>query len=69
MQHDPHVTKADIKKRTVEKIDDIKRKVRDLSKIQGALEHLAGSCDGHGPLSECPILDALTGDEQKHHNH
>ena len=69
MQNDPHATKADIKERTVEKIEDIKKKIRDLSKIQGALEHLAGSCDGHGPLSECPILDALTGDEHKHHNH
>jgi hypothetical protein len=53
----------------VEKIEDIKKKVRDLSRIQEALEHLAGSCDGHGPLSECPIMDALTGDEHKHHNH
>jgi MerR family mercuric resistance operon transcriptional regulator len=53
----------------VEKIEDIKKKVRDLTKIQKALEHLDGSCDGQGPLSECPILDALTGDEHKHHNH
>jgi Cu(I)-responsive transcriptional regulator len=69
LQHDPHTTKADIKTRTVEKIEDIKKKVQDLTRIQKALEHLAGSCDGHGPLSECPILDALTGDEHKHHNH
>jgi len=69
MQHDPHATKADIKKRTVEKIEDIKKKVRDLSKIQGALEHLAGTCDGHGPLSECPIMDALTGEDPEHHHH
>ena len=69
IQHDPHATKADIKKRTVEKIEDIKKKVQDLIRIQEALEHLAGSCDGHGPLSECPILEALAGDEHEHHNH
>jgi Hg(II)-responsive transcriptional regulator len=69
LQNDPHATKADIKKRTVGKIDDIKKKVLDLVKIQEALEHLAGSCDGHGPLNECPILDALTGDEHEHHHH
>jgi Hg(II)-responsive transcriptional regulator len=69
LQNDPHATKADIKKRTIEKIEDIKKKVRDLSRIQEALEHLAGACDGHGPLSECPILDALTGDEHEHHHH
>jgi Hg(II)-responsive transcriptional regulator len=69
LQHCPNATKADIKERTVEKIEDIKKKVRDLIRIQKALEQLAGSCNGHGPLSECPILDALTGDEHKHHNH
>ena len=69
LQHDPHATKADIKKRTVEKIENIKKKVRDLTRIQHALEHLAGACDGRGPLSECPILEALTGNEHKHHHH
>ena len=69
IQHDPHATKADIKKRTVEKIEDIKKKVQDLIRIQEALEHLVGSCDGHGPLSECPILEALGGDEHEHHHH
>ena len=67
LQHDPHATKADVKKRTEEKIEDIKKRVQDLSKIQAALEHLAGACDGHGPMSECPIMDALTGQEHHHH--
>lgn len=69
LQLDPHTTKSDIKKRTVEKIKYIQKKIHDLSRIQEALEHLAKSCDGHGPLSECPILGSLTGDEHKHHNH
>jgi Cu(I)-responsive transcriptional regulator len=69
LQHDPHATKADVKKRTMEKIEDIKKRVQDLSKIQAALEHLAEACDGHGPMSECPIMDALTGHKHEHHNH
>ena len=69
LQHDPHATKADIKKRTVKKIENIKQKVRDLSRILHALEHLAGTCDGKGPLSECPILEALTGENHEHHKH
>lgn len=69
LQHDPHTTKSDIKERTVEKIKNIKKKVEDLVRIQEALEHLAGSCDGHGPLRECPIFDAFTGGEHKHHDH
>ena len=69
LQHDPHATKADIKKRTENKIEVIKKKVRDLSRIQEALEHLAGACDGRGPLSDCPILEALTGQEHEHQHH
>ena len=62
-RHDPHATKADIKDRTLTKIKDIEEKIIDLTRIKTALEHLASSCDGHGPLSECPILNALeTGD-------
>ena len=63
LRHDPHATKADIKDRTLAKIKDIEEKISDLSRIKTALEHLASSCDGHGPLNECPILNALeTGD-------
>ena len=69
LQNDPETTVADIKKRTEEKVKDIRKKVRDLIRIQEALEHLAESCEGHGPLSECPILEALSGDEHEHHNH
>ena len=64
LRHDPHATKADIKDRTLAKITDIAGKISDLSRIKTALEHLASSCDGHGPLDECPILHALeTGDD------
>ena len=60
LQHDPHTTRADIKNRTLAKIEDINRKVHDLTRIKAALEHLASECDGHGPLEGCPILAALT---------
>ena len=59
LRRDKHATKADIKKRTLEKIENVKRKRKDLTRILGALEHLASTCDGHGPVSDCPILDAL----------
>ena len=68
LQHNPHATKADIKQRTDEKIINIREKIRDLELMLGALEHLSDACDGHGSLDECPILEALTGDDQKHHH-
>jgi len=60
LQHDPHTTRADIKKRTLAKIEDITGKINDLTRIKEALEHLAAECDGRGPLAGCPILGALT---------
>ena len=69
IRHDPHATKADIKSRTVAKIKDIEEKIRDLTRIKTALEHLASSCDGHGPLDECPILEALDSDNKEHCKH
>ena len=59
LRQDQHATKADIKKRTLEKIEDVKSKRKDLTRILRALEHLASTCDGHGPVSDCPILGAL----------
>ena len=69
IRHDPHATKADIKNRTLDKIEDVKKKISDLTRIQKALEHLASSCEGHGPLDDCPILEALDSDDAEHCQH
>ena len=67
LRNDPHATKADIKKRTLEKIQDVKQKISDLTKIKEALELLSDSCDGHGSLEGCPILKALDADDDERH--
>jgi Cu(I)-responsive transcriptional regulator len=69
IRHDPHATKADIKNRTLAKINDIQQKITDLTRIKTALEHLASSCDGHGSLEECPILKALDSENNEHCGH
>jgi len=69
VRHDPHATKADIKSRTLAKIEDIEEKIGDLTRIKTALEHLASSCDGHGSLEECPILKALDSENNEHCKH
>jgi len=50
---------ADIKTRVQEKISYIKMKISELEKFQEALEELNSICSGKGPISECPIIDAL----------
>ncbi len=59
LRHDPRATKEEVKSLTESKIEDIKKRIADLRQIQVTLEHLAGTCDGHGPADDCPILAAM----------
>src|SRR5579885_757236 len=49
----------DVHSRARAKIADIEDKIRSLQAMKDALSTLAGRCHGCGPLSDCPILDAL----------
>ncbi len=49
---DPETTCEDIRRQANAKINDIKEKI-------AALEKLTAACSGRGPVSECPILEAL----------
>ena len=49
----------DMRERARAKVADIEEKIRTLRAMKKALNALAESCPGCGPLSECPILDAL----------
>ena len=45
------------------KIADIDSKIRSLVAMKRALTHLTDKCSGHGPASECPILESIDSDE------
>ena len=55
----PGTTCADIRQRAREKIATVNNKLEDLQRIKNALTKLARACQGKGPISECPILEAL----------
>lgn len=59
-------TCADVRQVAGLKIADINRRIADLTRMKAALEHLARSCPGRGPVTECPILDALDAEEGIH---
>lgn len=63
LSHDPAASKADVKRRTTEKVEDIKARIQALGRMLRALEQLDESCDGQGPIAECPILEALARDD------
>jgi MerR family mercuric resistance operon transcriptional regulator len=55
----PETSCAEVKARAEAKIATIERKREALRKMQEALQRLAAACKGEGPVSECPILEAM----------
>jgi MerR family transcriptional regulator, copper efflux regulator len=50
---------ADVQARAEAKIADIEERIAQLNAIKRVLGELVAQCRSEGPLSECPILDAL----------
>ena len=55
----PGTTCDQVKRRTEEKIADVREKIASLRQMEKVLVKLAQTCQGHGPVSECPILETL----------
>jgi MerR family mercuric resistance operon transcriptional regulator len=55
----PGASCADVRSRAEAKMTDIEEKIRTLEKMKTALVGLTRTCSSDGPVSECPILDAL----------
>lgn len=58
----PDADAGAVRERAAHRLADVEAKIRDLERIRRALAHLVDACAGHGPTSECPILDALDDD-------
>ena len=59
LRAEPNAPNAKVKRQTKEKLDETRRRIRDLESIRDTLEELYAACDGEGTTSECPILDAI----------
>ena len=59
LKHDLSAKSGDVKMKVESKINDIQGKIRILQNMEKILVDLKGSCDGCGPTSDCPILEAL----------
>ena len=57
------VTSEEVRARAEAKIADIGDKIRQLQRMRRALVRLAETCQGSGPVSECPILGSLALEE------
>jgi len=56
---EPETTCVDIRHRAETKISDIEEKIRTLIRMKEALMKLTLACSGRGPVSKCPILEAM----------
>jgi MerR family copper efflux transcriptional regulator len=56
---DLDTTCDDVKQRAKLKLADIEAKIQALERIKRALKKLVASCNGRGPTTACPILEAL----------
>lgn len=56
---DPTTTCAEVRSKAEAKLVDVEEKIQALQRIKKALRKLTTLCTGRGPISECPILDAL----------
>jgi MerR family copper efflux transcriptional regulator len=63
LRTEPMAACGDVRARTVIKLNDIEDKIRALQAMQAALVRLIAACGGHGPLTDCPILEALDMEE------
>ena len=50
---------GNVRQRAEEKVQDIDQKMRALRRMKKALGLLIAECSGRGPVTQCPILEAL----------
>lgn len=53
-----HYTCAEVRRRTLEHLEDVRGKLADLRKLERVLKQLADRCTG-GETPDCPIVEAL----------
>ena len=59
LYEDKNRSNKEVKKLTIEKINEIDQKLNELTLLRKKLSHLAENCKGNG-RPDCPILDELS---------
>ena len=55
----------DVRQQARAKLQDIEEKIGMLQRMRRALTKLIGECSGRGPITACPILEALDSEDRK----
>ena len=54
---------ASVKAATEKKLQDVERRLAEMTRVRDGLRTLIERCPGHGSPEDCPILGALCGDQ------
>jgi MerR family transcriptional regulator, copper efflux regulator len=55
---------AQVKRAAQAKLDDVDARIADLQRVRQGLSLLVDACPGHGMAADCPILRALSAEEE-----
>jgi MerR family copper efflux transcriptional regulator len=58
-----HRSVARVKEKAQAKLADVDRRIQELQRMRAALGELVQACPGHGSTEDCPILQALGGED------
>ena len=63
--HDHGGRKSTVKALTQRKLAEIDARIEDLARMRDVLHELDNRCSGHGDVGGCPIIDALTAEDDQ----
>lgn len=63
LRQSPKTSCAEVRTRAQAKIADIETRIKALESMSKSLRKLTQSCNGSAPISECPILESLDGED------
>ncbi len=65
LRNEPKATCDDLRQRAEIKLIDINNRMEKLAKIRDILNNLIKSCSLEKSIGECPVLNAITGEEAR----
>ncbi len=63
LKADPDASCCDVRARAERKVEEMEDRIITLTRMKDVLSAWVTDCEGQGPTSQCPILDALDAEE------
>ena len=54
-----------VKRRAEQRLEQVEHKIKELQRVRRGLKTLIDACPGHGDLERCPIVAALSSEDER----